>query len=250
MIRKKIIGVIPARLESQRFPRKPLAKINGQEMIIWVCKAASKAKLLSKLIVATDSEEIENVVKQHGFHCEMTSKFCLSGSDRVCEVALKTDGDVYVNIQGDEPLIESNIIDEVIQPFLTNINTQIVTAISQVSNEEEYKNPNVVKVVIDKNNNALYFSRSPIPYFRNEQINFNNVYKHIGIYAYQRNVLIDFKNTPMSTYENIEKLEQLRLLENGYKIHCIKTNYVSKGVDTKEDLEEVEKIIKNQGVHK
>lgn len=242
----KIIGVIPARLESTRFPRKPLAKIEGVEMIIWVARAASKAKKLSRVIVATDSEEIEEVVKKYGFDCRMTSKYCRSGSDRICEVALKTEGDIFVNIQGDEPLIAPELIDALTEPFEASPEVSVVTAAAPVKNEAEYGDPCSVKVVMDKNGRAMYFSRSPIPFFRNGRPELAGVYKHIGIYAYTRNALIDFANLDKTFCEEAENLEQLRFLENGYVISCVKTDYSSKGVDTPRDLEEVVKILKEQ----
>ncbi|HNY10288.1 MAG TPA: 3-deoxy-manno-octulosonate cytidylyltransferase [Candidatus Wallbacteria bacterium] len=242
----KIIGVIPARLESTRFPEKPLVKIAGREMILWVADAALKAANLSKVIVATDSDRIFDVVKKAGFDCEMTSKYCRSGSDRLCEVAAKTDGKIYVNIQGDEPLIEPALIDSVTKPFLNDPDISVTTAVTAIKDESEFKNPDCVKAVLDKKNFAMYFSRSPIPFFRSKKPQFENVYKHIGIYAYTRNALLDFANLSKSLCEEAESLEQLRFLENGYKIYCIKTQYVNKGVDTPGDLEEVLKILKDK----
>ena len=242
----KIIGVIPARLESTRFPGKPLAKIDGIEMIIWVARAAARAKKLSRVIVATDSDEIAAVVRNNGFDCQMTSKYCRSGSDRICEVALKTEGDIFINIQGDEPLIEPALIDSLAEPFDVSPEISVVTAVTPVKNADEYNDPCAVKVVMDKNQRALYFSRSPIPYFRSGAPEFEKIYKHIGIYAYTRTALVDFANLDKTVYEEAESLEQLRLLENGYVIHCVKTGYCSRGVDTPRDLEEVVKIIKAQ----
>ena len=239
----KIIGVIPARLESTRFPEKPLALINGEEMILWVARAAARAKNLSKLIIATDSEKIRDVAAKAGFACEMTSRFCRSGSDRMCEVALKTEGDIFINIQGDEPLIESELIDSMAAPFLNNPEISVATAVAPLSAAQDYSNPDCVKVVFDKNMFALYFSRSPIPYFRNGKIEMDKIYKHIGIYAFTRQALLDFTNTPKSDYEEAECLEQLRLIENGVRIYCVKTGYISRGVDTASDLEHVIKII-------
>jgi len=239
----KIIGVIPARMESTRFPDKPLALIEGREMILWVAGAAAKAKHLSKVIVATDSDRIREVVEKAGFKCEMTSKFCRTGSDRICEVALRTEGEIFVNIQGDEPLIEPAVIDSVAAPFLTAPGLKVVTAISEVRNAAEYENPSCVKVVIDRRDYAMYFSRSAIPYFRSQKTDVSKVYKHIGIYAYTREALLDFSNLEKSTCEEAESLEQLRFLENGHRIFCVRTDYAPKGVDTPADLEEVIKII-------
>jgi len=242
----KIIGVIPARLESTRFPEKPLVKIAGREMILWVADAASKTANLSKVIVATDSDRIFDVVKKAGFECEMTSKYCRSGSDRLCEVASRTDGDIYVNIQGDEPLIEPSLIDSVTKPFLTVPEISVTTAVTAIKDENEFKSSDCVKAVLDKKQFAMYFSRSPIPFFRSQKPRFENVYKHIGIYAYTRNALLDFANLPKSLCEEAESLEQLRFLENGYRIYCVKTQCVNKGVDTPGDLEEVLKILKDK----
>ncbi len=242
----KTVGVIPARLESTRFPRKPLAKINGTEMIIWVARAASKAKSLSRLIIATDSEEIAEIVKNHGFDCQMTSIYCRSGSDRICEVALRTEGDIFINIQGDEPLIDPGLIDFLVEPFHSSPEISVATAITQIKTESEYNDPGTVKAVIDKNGKALYFSRSPLPYFRSSKPRLEEVYKHIGIYAYTRGALIDFANLEKTRYEEAESLEQLRLIENGYIIQCVITDYSSKGVDTPDDLEKVIKIINSR----
>ncbi len=242
----KIVGVIPARLQSTRLPEKPLAKILDKEMILWVAENASKAKNLSKVIVATDSEKIEAVVKKAGFVCKMTSPLCRSGSDRICEVASSVDADIYVNIEGDEPLIEPELIDSVTDPFFVNPEILVTTAVSGAASEAEYKNPNCVKAVIDKNNFAMYFSRAEIPYFRNGRVELSKVHKHIGIYAYTKRALIDFANLDKSLCEDAESLEQLRFLENGYKIYCVKTNYAPKGVDTPEDLNAIIDIVKKR----
>lgn len=242
----KAIGVIPARLESTRFPEKPLAKIEGREMILWVAEAASKAKNLSRVIVATDSEKIAAVVKAAGYECEMTSRFCRSGSDRMCEVAMRAKGDIFVNIQGDEPLIDPKLIDSVTEPFFNDPDIRVVTAVTATQAEEEYKNPNSVKVVLDKKGFAMYFSRAPIPFYRSGRPAAAEVYKHIGIYAYNRDTLVNFSSMEKTPCEDAESLEQLRLLENGIRIYCIRTGYVSLGVDTPEDMEKLLKIIREK----
>lgn len=242
----KITGVIPARMESTRFPGKPLAMIEGREMILWVAGAASKARNLSRLVVATDSDRIRSVVEKAGFKCEMTSKFCRTGSDRICEVAMRATGDVFVNIQGDEPLIDPGLIDAVTEPFLKMPGVKVATAISGIRSMAEYENPACVKAVVTREGFAMYFSRSGIPFFRSAPPDVSRVYKHIGIYAYTREALLDFSNMDKSPCEEAESLEQLRFLENGHGIYCVKTDYAPRGVDTPADLEEVIRIIKDK----
>jgi 3-deoxy-manno-octulosonate cytidylyltransferase (CMP-KDO synthetase) len=236
----KVIAVIPARFGSTRFPGKPLSKILDKPMIQHVYERAKEAKELDEVIVATDHQEIFNVVSSFGGKVLMTKTSHESGSDRMAEVAEKVEGDIFLNIQGDEPLIEPNLIDEIVRESKKYPNS-VITAKKQIDNLEDVSNPNVVKVVTDKDNNALYFSRSPIPYNRSgKEIVY---YKHIGIYCYPREILQKYVQLPKSNYEMCEMLEQLRLLENGFNIKVIETNYDSIGVDTIEDIKKVEKIL-------
>lgn len=241
----KTIAIIPARYASTRFPGKLLAEFLGKTIIQHVYQRAEQSELLADLMVATDDERILNTVKEFGGNAVMTSSEHKSGTDRIAEVARKIDADIVVNIQGDEPLIEPTAIDAAIQPLLEDETIAMGTLASQISNDTELANPNVVKLVLDKNDFALYFSRSPIPFARDGLDLRNQVYyKHIGLYVYRTNFLIKFSEMEQSYLEKLEKLEQLRSLENGYRIKVIKTQYKSIGVDTPEDLEMLEKLVK------
>ena len=245
----KVIGIIPARFASTRFPGKPLALIAGKSLIQRVVEQCQKAKSLSEIVVATDDERIANVAKQF-CRVEMTAVNHPSGSDRIAEVAGKISCDAIVNIQGDEPLIDPNVIDAV-AGVLTNSETS--TAATRIKNPAEYDNPNVVKVVVNAAGRALYFSRRTIPYLReaasrpaNEQLAAFPFLKHLGIYGYRRETLLRLVKFPVSPLENAEKLEQLRALENGIQIAVVKVDYDSVGVDAPEDVKRVEKILNHR----
>ena len=240
----KTICVIPARYASTRLPGKPLKDICGKPMICRVFERAKNSKLVDEVIVATDDERIFQAVEKNFGRAMMTRKDHKTGTDRLAEVAEKfPDAEIIVNVQGDEPLIEPSLIDELISEFVQDKNLQMATVATELTDENEMKNPNNVKVVIDKNNNALYFSRSLIPYPRN--LGKSKVYKHIGIYAYRKNFLLNFAKTDSTELEQAESLEQLRALENGYKIRVIKSDCKFVGVDTEEDLKLVNEIYKN-----
>jgi 3-deoxy-manno-octulosonate cytidylyltransferase (CMP-KDO synthetase) len=236
----KFIGVIPARYGSTRFPGKPLALINGKPMIQHVYERASKSKLLDSVIVATDHEEIQKVVDGFGGRAIITSKDHETGSDRIAEVTSKIEGDFFVNIQGDEPLISHELIDALIETAQHTPDT-VITAKTAIKNVEDAANPNVVKVVTDINQYALYFSRSTIPFNRAKKD--ITLFKHLGIYGYPKSILNEFVKLPQSALEEVEMLEQLRLLENGYRIKVIETSYDAVGVDTPEDIKKVEEIL-------
>ncbi len=237
----KNICVIPARYDSTRLPGKPLKDICGKPMICRVYERAQKSKLADEIIVATDDERILQAVEKNSGRAMMTDKNHKTGTDRLAEVAEKfPDAKIIVNVQGDEPLIEPRLIDELIEQF-TDENLHMATVATEIA-DDEMNNPNNVKVVIDKNNNALYFSRSLIPYPRNK--NKSKVYKHIGIYAYRRNFLLEYAKMESTELEQTESLEQLRALENGYKIRVIKSDCKFIGVDTEEDLKLVNEIYK------
>lgn len=237
----KILGVIPARYGSSRFEGKPLALINGKPMIEWVYKRALKSNV-DRLIIATDDLRIYEKVEEFGGEVMMTSKKHKTGTDRIIEVAKKwSEYDVIINIQGDEPLIEPDMINQLIIPFLEDNTLKMATLKHEILNEKNIDNPNVVKVITDKDGYAIYFSRSPIPYNRDrKKIKY---YRHIGIYGYNREFLLKYKKLEKSLLEDIESLEQLRALENGYKIKVEITDFDVRGVDTPEDLHEVEKIL-------
>ena len=237
----KILCVIPARYASTRLPGKPLKDVAGKPMICRVYDRASQAKTLSGVVVATDDERILRAVENHGGRAMMTAKDHPTGTDRLAEVAeAYPDVDLIINVQGDEPLIEPPLIDELGRAFDGDAELQMATVMTPMEDEAEQKNPNNVKVVTDKNGCALYFSRSLLPYPRNDAG--TPVYKHIGIYAYRRDFLLAYAKMAPTPLERTESLEQLRALENGYKIKCIRTNARFVGVDTPEDLAKVNEI--------
>ena len=237
----KILCVIPARYASTRLPGKPLKDVAGKPMICRVYDRASQAKTLSGVVVATDDERILRAVEDHGGRAMMTAKDHPTGTDRLAEVAeAYPDVDLIINVQGDEPLIEPSLIDELGRAFDGDAELQMATVMTPMEDEAEQKNPNNVKVVTDRNGCALYFSRSLLPYPRNDAG--TPVYKHIGIYAYRRDFLLAYAKMAPTPLERTESLEQLRALENGYKIKCIRTNARFVGVDTPEDLAKVNEI--------
>ncbi|BAT72010.1 3-deoxy-manno-octulosonate cytidylyltransferase [Thermosulfidibacter takaii ABI70S6] len=235
--------VIPARYGSTRFPGKPLAKICGKPLIQWVYERASQSTLADDVYVATDDERIVECVEGFGGKAILTPE-CPTGSDRVAFVAesIGKSWEFIVNVQGDEPLIVPEIIDSVFRG-LQEDPSAIVTMKKRIQSDEDYKNPNVVKVVTGLSGYALYFSRSPIPYFRNT----GEAYKHIGIYGYSRDILLKFVKLPQGKLEITEGLEQLRALENGIPIKVLETDYEAIGVDVPEDIKKVEKILKGVG---
>lgn len=240
----KILGVVPARYGSSRFPGKPLCDLMGKPMIQHVYERALGARLVERILVATDSERIYKTVRDFGGEAIMTRENCRSGTDRVAEVAEKYPYDIFVNIQGDEPLMESGLIDETIEPMLKDGEIQIATPAKAISSETEYLDPNVVKVVCNRDDFALYFSRSPIPYSSNGKV--KKAYKHIGLYVYRREALLKLSRMDMTELEMVESLEQLRAIENGYKIKVIISSYDSVGVDTPEDLERVKRLMEKR----
>jgi len=245
----KIIGIIPARYASTRFPGKPLALIAGKPLIQHVVEQCGKAKSLSEVIVATDDTRIFEAV-QDFCQVEMTSPDHPSGSDRIAEIAERNSCDAVVNIQGDEPLIDPAVIDAVAHALSEN---EMSTAATPIRDPAEYENPNAVKVVVNVSGHALYFSRRTIPFLRDaanrsvaEQLAAFPFLKHLGIYGYRRETLLRLVKFPQSPLEQAEKLEQLRALENGIQIAVVRVNYDSIGVDMPEDVARVEEILKNQ----
>jgi 3-deoxy-manno-octulosonate cytidylyltransferase (CMP-KDO synthetase) len=245
----KIVGIIPARYASTRFPGKPLAPVAGKPLIQHVVEQSEKAKSLSEIIVATDDTRIWEVA-QNFCRVEMTLPNHPSGSDRIAEVAERISCDAIVNIQGDEPLIEPSVIDAVANALAQN---EMSTAATRIKNPKDLDNPNVVKVVVNAAGRALYFSRRTIPYLReaasgsSEQLAAFAFLKHLGIYGYRRETLLRLVKFPVSPLENAEKLEQLRALENGIQIAVVKVDYDSMGVDAPEDVVKVEKILTTDG---
>ena len=228
-----VLGVIPARLASTRLPRKVLREIAGQPMIQHVWERARRSPHLTDLLVATDAQEVLDVCRARGIPALLTAPDHPSGSDRVWEVAQGRAADVYVNIQGDEPLVTPGHVARLVEPFLASPATQVST-LKILATDAEKPNPAVNKVVVDADHRALYFSKYPIPYDRDGTG--APVYKHIGLYAYRRAALEAFHRLPPSFLERTERLEQLRFLENGIAITVMETREPTIGVDTEEDL--------------
>lgn len=243
----KILCVIPARYASTRLPGKPLADIAGKPMISRVYERAAKAKLVDEVIAATDDERVKQAVEENGGRAMMTAKDHPTGTDRLAEVAAAYPGvDIVINVQGDEPLIEPSLIDELARAMMEDEKLPMATVKTAIADEAECRNPNNVKVVTDKNGFALYFSRSLLPYPRYD---FGvPVYKHIGIYAYRRDFLLQYAKMAPTPLEQTEALEQLRALENGYRIKVIETAHRFVGVDTAEDLALVNKIYRENNL--
>jgi len=236
-----VVAIIPARYASTRLHGKPLLHIDEKPMIQWVYERTKKAKLTNDVLVATDDKRVFDAVGHFGGKAVMTSSEHKTGTDRIAEAAGGLNVDIIVNVQGDEPLIEPEMIDAAIRPLINDSEIVAATLKAQIKDEKELENPNVVKVVTDKNEFALYFSRLPIPYVRGQEKNIH--FKHIGLYVYRKDFLVKFARMKPTPLEEAEKLEQLRVLENGYKIKVVETKHDSIGVDTKEDLEKVRKIV-------
>lgn len=246
----KAVGVIPARWASTRFEGKMLALLNGQPLIEHVWRQAKKSRVLEEILIACDDQRIWDAAKSFGAKVVMTDKDHKSGTDRIAQAAADISADVIVNIQGDEPLIDPAVIDNLAKALLDNTNVVMATVIKPISRPEDLDNPNIVKTVIDCENNALYFSRFPIPYNREKKPFSDAVYyKHLGIYAYRKDFLLKFKNLPVSYLEEIEKLEQLRVLSAGYKIKTIQTQHETLGVDTPQDLVLAERMLKEKSTN-
>ena len=241
--RGPIVGVIPARYGSSRFEGKVLTNIAGKPMIQWVYERASKSKTLDELFVAVDDPRVQSRVEQFGGKVVLTAAHHKSGTDRIAEAVENMSADIVVNIQGDQPLIEPDMIDEAVQPMIDNPEIQMSTLKRQIE-KDEFDDPGVVKVVVDDQDFALYFSRSLIPYPRyDENI---RVFEHIGLYVYRKDFLLKISKIPQGYLEKIESLEQLRVLEKGYKILVVETKMdrsAGISVDTPEDLKKVERII-------
>ena len=234
-----VIAVIPARLASTRLPRKMLLDIAGKPLIGVVYEAVHSSPLLSDVIIATDSEEILAACRQHGYKAEMTAASHRSGTERVHEISGRVSADVYINVQGDEPMVRPEHIAALIK-IMENPAAQVGTLMTPAA-AEDIPNPNAVKVVADRNGRALYFSRATIPFDRDGSS--PRYCKHLGLYAYRKPTLDQFVKLPESTLEKSERLEQLRFLENGIPIFVAETPYDSVGVDTEEDFQRVKAIL-------
>ena len=249
------MGVIPARYQSTRLPGKPLIKIGGISMIKRVYKQVEKSKHISEIIVATDDKRILNEVINFGGNAVMTSKKHKSGTDRIAEVVKNKKCDIVVNIQCDEPFIDPKIIDKAIKPLIDDNTLNVSTLAVKFSNVEDLYNEGNVKVVFGKNYNALYFSRAVIPFNRTDSGNNlkklktiskdKKFYKHIGLYVYRKRFLLKFARMKESYLEKTEKLEQLRIIENGERIRVVLTNKDSLSIDTKNDLKKIKALLKH-----
>jgi len=238
----KAIAVIPARLASTRLPRKMLRDIAGKPLIGTVYAAVRSSPLLSDVIIATDSEEIMSACRQHGWKAQMTASTHKSGTERVHEVSCRETADVYINVQGDEPMVRAEQIASLLQ-VMENPKAQVGTLMTPAA-AVDTPNPNAVKVVTDLRGRALYFSRATIPFDRDGTR--PRYFKHLGLYAYRKPALDRFVALPESSLERSERLEQLRFLENGVDIYCGETPFDSVGVDTEEDLQRVIEILKSR----
>lgn len=240
---RRVVGVIPARLASTRLPRKVLREIAGEPMLAWVYRAARACELLDEVLIATDSDEVMEFARGRGLAAELTPFDCASGTDRVYAVAQSVAAEIYVNIQGDEPMLRPEHIASLLEPF-ARAEVEVAT-LATLCAVDEIANPNAVKVVTASNGRALYFSRATIPHDRDGRggIAYR---KHLGIYAYRRAALQRFPKLSPSALEAAEKLEQLRFLENGMDIYVTETPFDTIGVDTEDDLRRVEEVLRER----
>ncbi len=250
-----IIAVIPSRYGSTRFPGKALAMIEKKPMIQWVYERTKRSRLITRVIVATDDERIRKAVSAFGGEAMMTSAGHATGTDRIAEVVRKLDCDIVVNVQGDEPLIHPEMIDEAVTPLVDDPSIPMGTVCRKIERRDEAFDANVVKVVFDRNGFALYFSRAPIPWDRDSRTGkicltdmplAGDMYKHIGLYAYQRDFLLQYARMPQTGLEAVEKLEQLRALESGHRIKVVVTSHESFGVDIPDDLSKILQRLKER----
>lgn len=243
----RVEAFIPARYGSTRLEGKPLADIAGKPMIQRVYERAKEARLVDSVTVATDDERIADAVASFGGRVVMTSPSHRSGTDRVAEAAKRSEASIIVNVQGDEPLIDPGLIDSAVRPMLEDPGIELCTLKTRITDEEEFLNPNAVKVVADSNDYALYFSRSPVPFSKRPFKERAPAYKHIGLYVYRKGFLFEFSRMKPTPLEDSESLEQLRALENGRRIKVIEVSYNPVSVDTAEDLEKVREIFRARG---
>ncbi|GAK56034.1 3-deoxy-manno-octulosonate cytidylyltransferase [Candidatus Vecturithrix granuli] len=244
-----VVAIIPARYDSVRFPGKSLADICGKPMIQHVYERTSEVALFQEVIVATDDHRIEQAVLKFGGNVQMTSRDHKTGTDRLTEVAKHLEADIIVNVQGDEPLIQPAMIEQAIHPLLDDPDVAIGTLKHKIEHPHDLFNPNIVKVITDIRDRAIYFSRSPIPFIKGMDMHHEGFwkfrfYRHIGLYAYRRDFLLKFITLPQTPLEIVEGLEQLRALEHGYVIHVVETQCESIGVDTPEDLEQILRLLR------
>jgi 3-deoxy-manno-octulosonate cytidylyltransferase (CMP-KDO synthetase) len=236
VVSASVIALIPARFNSTRLPGKALAEVRGVPMIVRVWRQVRAARSLTQVIVATDDERIAKAVRGAGGTVEMTSSVHQSGTDRIAEVAQRIPADIYLNVQGDLPFIAPEDLDALVAPMRSDSTIPMATLATPIVSADEWRNPNVVKVVCDEHGDALYFSRSPIPFWRDEVGVPTGALRHIGVYGYRHDFLLKFATWESSRLERIEKLEQLRVMERGYRIRVVKSVSPSLEIDTPEDL--------------
>lgn len=240
----KTLAVIPARLASTRLPEKPLIEVGGRPLVIRVLEQVKRCKKVDRILVATDSERIAEVVAAHGGEVVMTPEGLKSGGDRVAFVAaLYPEAEIVLNVQVDDPLVGPDMIDPLIAAIKEDPEVKLALLAKRIENEAEIASPNIVKMVFDRKGRALYFSRSPIPYPRNPGAIY---YKHIGPYAWRRDFLLDFSRWAQTPLEMVESLEMLRVLEEGYAIRCVETYRDTVEIDTPADVETLEKILSSE----
>ena len=241
-----VVAVIPARYASTRLPGKPLAQIAGRPMIQHVVERVQLAQTVARAVVATDDERIKRAVEGFGGEALLTRADHRCGTDRVAEVAAHLPAEIYVNIQGDEPLIDPGTIDAVVSEMLEDESVQVATPCSAITEKNDIMDPNVTKVVRDFDGNALYFSHAPLPWVRDkDRVVAAKFWKHIGLYAFRRDALLEFPTLPPGELERIEQLEQLRWLENGFRIRVVETQYEALSVDVAEDIQRVEQVLRS-----
>lgn len=239
----KTVGIVPARYGSTRFPGKALADLGGKPLVQWVCEAARRCATLERVLVATDDDRIVAAVRAFGGEAVMTRPDHPSGTDRLAEVARSLDADIVVNIQGDEPFLAPETIDAVVQPLLDDPTLSMSTACVLTEDDAEAADPNVVKVVVAENGDALYFSRSVVPYLRDPDKGPVTRRLHLGLYAYRREFLLEFAGWPPTPLEKAESLEQLRALEHGARIRVVTVAERALGVDTPADLDRARALL-------
>ncbi|MBE9012438.1 3-deoxy-manno-octulosonate cytidylyltransferase [Pseudanabaenaceae cyanobacterium LEGE 13415] len=243
----KILAVIPARYSSQRLPGKVLLNIGDRPMVQWVYEAAKQCSVFSDVVVATDSEPVAACVRGFGGKVEMTSSQHETGTDRVAEVASRyPEMDIVVNVQGDQPFVTSEMLVRLVQPYLDGETPEMTTLATPLNLETGFDDPNVVKVLCDRNQHALYFSRSPIPYFRNPGV--VPVYHHLGLYAFRRDFLASYAHLEPTPFEQCEALEQLRVLEHGFQIRVCLSEKMTIEVNTADDLTAAKDLVLNSSL--
>ncbi len=238
-----IVAIIPARYASTRFPGKPLALLDGRPIVEYVYRRAAACPEIAQVIVATDDERIAAAVRAFGGQARMTRSDHVSGTDRLAEVAATLDCDVVVNVQGDEPLIDPRAISQALAPFGVDAAVQVTTLCRRIDEPDELRDPNVVKVVVDRGGDALYFSRAPIPHVRDARRGWPPFYKHVGLYAYRRSALLVLASLDPTPLERAESLEQLRALEHGIRIRTVETPTTRWASTSPTDLEHVRRLL-------